>query len=67
MKGIIVLAMVVLVLSLLFFGCTQGVTKTTVTSESDASKTLTDVGTDISGISQSLNEIDQSLTDTNTP
>lgn len=67
MKGIIVLVMVLLAISMLFFGCTQLTSTTKVTSESDASKTLTDVGTDISGISQSLNDIDQSLTDTNTP
>lgn len=67
MKGIIVLVMVLLAISMLFFGCTQLTSTTKVTSESDASKTLTDVGTDISGISQSLNDIDKTLTDTNTP
>lgn len=67
MKGIIVLAMVVLAISMIFFGCTGIQPTPKVTSDSEASKALVDVGTDISGISQSLNSIDKTLIDTNSP
>jgi hypothetical protein len=36
-----------------------------VTSEGDVSRTIDDVGSDISGISNSLNQIDSTLSDSN--
>jgi PBP1b-binding outer membrane lipoprotein LpoB len=63
MKTAVIIAMLVLAASMLFFGCTQ--TTNQVTNEKDASKAIADVGTDLSGVSQSLGEIDQALSDTN--
>ena len=72
MKKAVLTAIFLIFAVSLLFGCTQGngndnnlsgVAK--VTTSADASKALNDVSGDISGISNSLNEIDKTLTDTN--
>jgi len=65
-----IIALMVLGLALvLIFGCTQtgpGLDNNIkVNSDLEASKTIDDVGSDISGINDSLSEIDLVLTDTN--
>lgn len=46
----------------MFFGCTQVDTNTKVTNDSEAAKTIADAGSDISGIKETLDEIDSDLT-----
>ncbi|MFA6269286.1 MAG: hypothetical protein WCW13_04480 [archaeon] len=63
MKATVLVIVLVLLVSMLFFGCTQ--TEQKITTPKAASAAIVDVGTDISGISESLGEIDKSLSDTN--
>jgi hypothetical protein len=72
MNKLIAVFLVLLVASsFLLFGCTSGGTDTNtqvkITTADQANKTVGDVSSDISGISNSLDQIDQTLTDTNTP
>lgn len=68
MNKAIILVMAVLIAGVIIFsGCTQvaseGATK--ITSDKDAAKAVADIGSDISGIKNSLNEVDNTLTDQN--
>jgi hypothetical protein len=73
MKKIIGLLIVLILVGTLLLGCTEPApldnndTNTgadfTIENESDASETLNDIGTDIGGISDSLSEIDDTLTE----
>jgi len=72
MKTMIAILLVALfVCSVFLLGCTQGGidtnTSVKITSADQANKTVGDVSSDISGISNSLDQIDQTLTDTNAP
>lgn len=66
MKTIVLGVMLLLIISMLFFGCTQ-TSEQKITNDSEASDAIIDVGTDVSGITQSLNEINDTFTDTNNP
>jgi|GEM_PF-1553068 len=69
-KTIILVIAVLAVCSLLFAGCVIPATgngATNIASEKDAAKTIADVSTDLSGITNSLNEINSTLTDQNAP
>lgn len=72
MKKIIGILIVLVLVGTLLIGCTQPAPDTndtntqadfTVENEADASATLNDIGTDIGGISDSLGEIDDTLTE----
>ena len=67
MKKMIIVIAVILVISLLFSGCVMPSTNNQITSEKDAAKTVSDISSDLTGIKNSLNEVDQTLTDQNTP
>ena len=66
-KAAIFLIMAVLVVGTLFFsGCVLPGTGTSdnnlkITNDADAQKALNDIGTDISGINNSLSEMDENL------
>ena len=66
MKAIF-LIMAILAVSMLFLGCTQAPAEVRISNESDAAQAITDVGTDLSGISSALDDIDETLADTNSP
>lgn len=73
MKKIICLLIVLVLVGTLLFGCTESAYNNTldnntpnnfqVNNEAEAGATLNDIGTDIGGISDSLNEIDDTLTE----
>jgi PBP1b-binding outer membrane lipoprotein LpoB len=67
-KAIILVILVLAVCAMFFSGCVAppagGIN---ITSDKDAASTIADVSTDISGIANSLNEIDKTFTDQNTP
>lgn len=65
MRAIALVLIVLIAVSILFSGCVQPTTNVKVTNDTQASNTIADVGTDISGISQSLDDIDNTLSDTN--
>ncbi len=66
-KAIILVIVVLAVFAMLFSGCiTPPTDGTNITTDKDAANTLADVSTDISGIANSLNEIDNTFTDQNT-
>ncbi|VVB76279.1 Uncharacterised protein [uncultured archaeon] len=68
-KAIILVFAVLAVCAMLFSGCVipSAGGGTNITSDKDAAKTVADISTDIFGITNSLNEIDKSLTDQNSP
>jgi outer membrane lipoprotein-sorting protein len=66
MKKIIVLVLCFfLIITMLLSGCVQEDTlgENKITSQSEVEQTINDVGTDLSGISNSLDEINQTLTE----
>lgn len=69
MMKAIYLILVAMVLFAMFFGCTQKIPVTSddnaikVTSQEQVDSTASDVSTDISGINNSLNEIDSALSE----
>jgi len=67
-KTVILVIAVLAVCAMLFSGCvTPTAGGTNITTDKDAAKAVADISTDISGISNSLNEIDSTFTDQNTP
>ena len=65
MKRIIsILILLLFIGTILFSGCYQ-TTQTTITNDKEAAKAISDISTDLSGIKNSLNEVDQTLTDQN--
>jgi len=64
MNKVIVIAFVLLVVLGMFFtsGCTAPAEgSTTITNAEEASDTVSDLGSDVSGIGETLNEIDSEL------
>ena len=67
-KAIILLIALLMIGTLLFSGCTQQQpADKNINSDSTAAKAISDVSSDILGVKNSLNEIDQNLTDQNSP
>lgn|GEM_PF-3938325 len=60
MKKIIGIILIVLLL-FSFFGCTTPVTENKINNEADAQKAISDVGTDLGGIGNALDDIDSQL------
>jgi len=60
MKYAALLVISLIAVAFLFFGCTSP-TGSAVNSQAEADKTLADVGTDLSGINNSLEDIDNTL------
>jgi outer membrane lipoprotein-sorting protein len=69
MKKIIVIVCVLLVATMLLSGCTgeknddNTINEFKVSNQAEASQTLNDVSTNLSGISNSFDEINENLTD----
>lgn len=64
----IVIGLTLLVTVALLFGCTSGGGEAVkINSNADAAKAINDVGTDLSGISNTLDDVDTAFTDTNSP
>ena len=60
MKKLIGIVLIVLLLFSLF-GCTNPVTENKIANEADVQKAVSDVGTDLGGISNALDNIDSEL------
>jgi outer membrane lipoprotein-sorting protein len=64
MRKIVLVIMGILAISMLFFGCIAPGTNQ-ITTEKDAAKAVADISSDLTGIKNSLNEVDNTLTDQN--
>ncbi len=64
MEKIIAVGIVLLLTFSMFFGCTQPDANdgTKITNDADAIETISDAGSDISGVTETLNDIDTDLT-----
>lgn len=71
MQKIILVVLVLIISVSVLFGCTfvgtdtNSQTAVKINSQSEAIKSVNDVSSDVSGIANSLDDIDQLLTDTN--
>jgi PBP1b-binding outer membrane lipoprotein LpoB len=61
-KKIIAILLLAMVALTMLFGCFEQETGTKVTNQAEANKTLNDASTDLSGVKQTLDDVENELT-----